>query len=534
MKATVIWFAVFGVAAGLAAAVHMLNSAPPSVAIKVSQNGLSSLTANKVEFLQSGGFQVEEALIQKPTGETYFGTTAGIPQSDQAKNTLTLTFPWGKVNTSYKVDGNRLTLKIKTQNLSASDTIVGLRYTPLVLKFPAKVAEYDGSIPLLEHNIGQVAATTVSYGSGTMAIVSEDLSKPLMIGLPWALDKPGNTVFPLSVHTNRVKSYPDSYPLVKRPIPPGQEDEFVVSLRFGRSHATEKSLTGDMDQKFARAFPQQLKWKDRRPIGAIFIATGPQAWATNPRGWFGDPALNVNTPQGQAEFRQRLLALADNAINIMHDMNAQGAITWDIEGQQFRHATTYIGDPRLVEELAPEMGQVVDEYFARFRTAGLRTGVCVRPQLLKYSADKKTADQTIVDDPTDLLIDKIAYAKKRWGASLIYLDSNVNGKDPNPLDASIIKRIGQRFPDCLLIPEHSNLLYYAYSAPFGELRHGVASTPSTMREVYPKAFSAIYTADGALDLYKDGLRSAVKSGDSLMYRTWFADPQNAKVKAIYQ
>ena len=33
-------------------------------------------------------------------------------------------------------------------------------------------------------------------------------------------------------------------------------------------------------------------------------------------------------------------------------MNAQGMITWDIEGQQFRHATTYIGDPRLVETLA--------------------------------------------------------------------------------------------------------------------------------------------------------------------------------------
>ena len=242
----------------------------------------------------------------------------------------------------------------------------------------------------------------------------------------------------------------------------------------------------------------------------------------------------MNTPQGQAEFKQRVLNLADSAIAIMKDMNAQGAITWDIEGQQFRHATTYIGDPRVLNVLAPEMDAIADQYFARFKSAGLRIGICVRPQLLKISEDRKAAEQTIVDDPTQLLLDKIGYARKRWGVSLIYIDSNVIGKDPNPLNAKIIKRIADAYPDCLLIPEHSNLEYYAYSAPYEELRHGAVSTPEPARDVYPKAFSLIYTADGPLDLYRDGLKTAVKQGDSLMYRTWFADPQNAKVKAIYQ
>ncbi len=240
------------------------------------------------------------------------------------------------------------------------------------------------------------------------------------------------------------------------------------------------------------------------------------------------------TPEGADNFRQRLMVLADTAIAIMRDMNAQGAITWDIEGQQFRHATTYIGDPRLIDELAPEMGKVADEYFARFRAAGLRTGVCIRPQLLKVSADKKSADQTVVQDPTDLIISKIAYARKRWGISLVYLDSNVNADDSNPLDVAVIRKVTSAFPDVLLIPEHSNLSYYAYSAPYEELRHGATSTPEVMRAVYPKAFSTIYTADGPLDMYRDGLRAAVKGGDALMYRTWFADPQNEKVRALYQ
>jgi hypothetical protein len=519
---------------GIGTAVFLRASAPPKVTIATTTNGLGSVKSDNVEFLQNGDFRVGEVLLKGPQGETYSGSTSGTSVFDQEHRELTITFPWGTVRTGYAATNNRLTVTITTTNTSDSATIQGIHYTPMVLKFPEKVREYDGSIPLLAHNVGQVAAVKISYGLGTMAVVAEDVEQPLMVGFPWAFDKPANTVFPLSVHTDRVSSYPDSYPRIVRPIPPKGTDQYIVSLRFGRSKATEPSLAGDVDKKFAAAFPQQLKWTDRRPIGAIFLATGPQEWTTNPRGWFGDAKLDITTPTGRAEFRQRILNLADGAIHIMRDMNAQGAITWDVEGQEFRHATTYIGDPRLVDTLAPEMAEVADEYFARFRAAGLRTGICVRPQLLQMATNKKSASQTPVDDPTSLLLDKIAYAKKRWGVTLIYLDSNVNGKDPNPLDASIIQKVMAAFPDCLLIPEHYTLRYYAYSAPFAELRRGMVSTPDSMRDVYPKAFSLIYTADGPLDLYRDNLKMAVKHGDSLMYRTWFPDPQNQKVKAVYK
>jgi hypothetical protein len=519
---------------GVGAAVFLRTGAPPEVTIAMSAHGLESLKAGKVEFLQSGDFRVEEVLLKNAQGATHPGSSSGTAVSDPEHRELTITYPWGTVKTAYAAEENRLTLAITASNTMSTETIQGIRLTPMVLKFPEKVREYDGSIPLLAHNLGQLATVKVSYGSGTLAVVSEDLAKPLMIGFPWALDKPANTDFPLSVHTNRVSSYPDSYPTIVRPIPPGGSDRYVVSLRFGRGGATEASLAGDVNHKFAATFPQRLRWRDRRPIGAIFLATTPQQWTTNPRGWFGDPRLDVTTPAGRAEFKQRLLRLADGAIAIMRDMNAQGAITWDIEGQEYHEGTTYIGDPRLVDSMAPEMAEAADEYFGHFRAAGFRVGVCVRPQQLSRNADKKTASQMPVEDPAGLLIEKIAYAKKRWGASLVYIDSNVNGTDPNPLDASIIQRVAASFPGCLLIPEHSNLRYYAYSAPFAELRHGVVTTPDPARDVYPNAFSAIYTADGPLDLYRESLRTAVRRGDSLMYRTWFSDPQNEKVKAIYK
>lgn len=518
---------------GVSAALIRMAALPPQVTISTTSAGLSSLKSDNVEYLRSAEFRVEQVVLKKVKGEPYSGATFGPSEFDQQRQELTTTFPWGTIKTGYAASKNRLTLTITTTNTSNSETIEGVRYTPLTLKFPEKVKEYDGSTPLLAHNLGQVAAVKVSYGSGTLAVVSEDLEKPLMVGFPWASNRPTNTEFPLSVHTGRVDSYPDSYPVIRRPIPPKSSDTYVVTLRFGRANTSEDKLVGDIDKRLAEVFPPQLNWPDRRPIGAIFLATDSQSWVANPRGWFGDAHVNVMTPSGVAEFRQRMLNLANTAIGVMRDMNAQGTIIWDVEGQQFPHGTTYIGDPRMLGVLAPEMDGVADEFFARFRAAGLRTGITVRPQLLRLSADKKTANQTTVADPTDLLIEKIAYAKTRWGVSLIYIDSNTNAADPNPLDVAIIQRVAAAFPDCLLIPEHSNLRYFAYSAPSVELRHGIVSTPDSVRAAYPKAFSVIYTADGPLDLDHDALKAAVKRGDSLMYRTWFADPQNEKVKAIY-
>ena len=57
-----------------------------------------------------------------------------------------------------------------------------------------------------------------------------------------------------------------------------------------------------------------------------------------------------------------------------------------------------------------------------------------------------------------MMIDKIRYAKDRWGISFAYIDSNtVSEKDPNPVDATAMAKVAAAFPDVLLIPEYSNL-----------------------------------------------------------------------------
>ncbi len=235
-----------------------------------------------------------------------------------------------------------------------------------------------------------------------------------------------------------------------------------------------------------------VRWPDRRPIGSLVLATAATNWRTNPRGWFLDPQIDVQTPNGVSRFHHQLREWADRSILILEDMNAQGMITWDIEGEQFPHPITYVGDPALTSLLAPEMAGVADEYFARFRRAGFRVGVTVRPQQFKRTLSGGKQEE--VADPSDQLIRKIRYAKQRWGATLFYIDSN--GYPGWPLSADSIAKVAGAVPGVLLIPESKNISYYAFTAPYGELRKGAYSTPGLVRVLYPEAFSVLNTADG--------------------------------------
>ena len=63
-------------AAGLisvASAVWLRAGAPPEVVIAMNEHGLTSLKADKVEFLLTGDFRVEDVLLKKAGGTTYQG-----------------------------------------------------------------------------------------------------------------------------------------------------------------------------------------------------------------------------------------------------------------------------------------------------------------------------------------------------------------------------------------------------------------------------------------------------------------------------
>lgn len=500
------------------------------LAVSFDNHGLSSIRYHGTELLKNGIFHVNRVILRRSSGTTYNADLHRTVSVDRVHQVIRQSFRWGTMEAAYASVGNRLDLKIKTVN-SSPDFIDSVYYEPMTLSFGTKLQEYDGVVPILGHNIGGPTILPLTFGKSRLVLTNDDVTRPLLIGFPWAVDRPKNTVFPLRINTGSDRMYPDSLPFIARSIAPGQRDEYHLSLRFGRSTDSEISLASDVCRRFAAAFPRTLRWDDHRPIGTLSLATSARVMPTNPRGWLNDSSIDVTNPEGIDRFRKRLLAFADTSIAVLTDMNAQGMITWDIEGEESPQAV-YIGDPQLTTAMAPEMTGVVDEYFQRFRDAGFRVGVCVRPQELIRSADPKAAYQKDSRDPFETLRRKIAYAKQRWGATLFFIP--YNGLPSRPLVASVFARLVKEFPDVLLIPEHKNPEYYAYSAPYSDLKAGSAGTPELIRAIYPSAFSSINTADGQIDMRHDDLVAGVKGGDILLYRSWYPDPANAAVKDIYE
>jgi len=263
-----------------------------------------------------------------------------------------------------------------------------------------------------------------------------------------------------------------------RPVAPGQTDSFTVSLRFAPTGTPAASLGADAYQSWARTWPAQLNWSDRRVIGTVYLASSPQGNVTQPGGYPNNPRryfnnsnasdFDVRTAQGLSNFQAKVLQQAGNTVQNLHLLNAQGAITWDLEGEQYPQETSYVCSPDQIAQVAPEMESVIangsspyagmkldDAYFKIMRDAGFRVGVCIRPQHFTMNRDGTAQQVSLANaDVAAEVIRKMKYAHDRWGATLFYIDSTV---EPNGavLDAGIFQQAAAALPDSLLIPEET-------------------------------------------------------------------------------
>jgi hypothetical protein len=365
----------------------------------------------------------------------------------------------------------------------------------------------------------------VDYGTGALNFCSDDLD--CSVDVRYSTNSTARTSYPFVITCRDVK--------------PGVSKTFNISLRFGSAGARVEDLSGDVLERYAGKYPFQINWKDRRPIGAIFLASSGINVATNPRRWIMYQGnVDIASAQGKAAFREALLKMADSSIKVLKDANAQGMITWDPEGQEFLESC-YYGDPRLTPVLAPETEfkddrgmTAIDEYFDKFRRAGLKVGVCLRPQQITMVDGKPVQGAADNQHAAEVLKEKLAYAKKRWGCTLFYIDSTVvvTGE---ALDTDVFKAVADAYPDILLIPENESMRYFAYSAPLNSYaHHKITATPVGARIVYPKAFSVLLASDGDRPDDHDALVAAVRNGDILIFNGWYNHEGVSKIKKLYE
>jgi hypothetical protein len=271
-----------------------------------------------------------------------------------------------------------------------------------------------------------------------------------------------------------------------------------------------------------------LRWGDRRPLGLMMLCTAATGWAGNPRGWFNDAALEVAGPAGAAAFRRRCDEVIDQTIGILRAMDAQGVVFWDLEGRE--QALGYVGDPRLLARLAPEMDALSDRLFSRLRAAGFAVGVAVRTQAVLQGGPGAPARLQAVSDPERQVAAKIEYARTRWGATIFPL-LGASGSDLGM--AELCRRVLAAEPGILLLPVADDDQAYRWSAPWQDPANRVVATPAAARVRFPGAFGVFKTLERSdLERDHDQLVQAVAAGDILTFRAWYFDPTHSQLKAI--
>ncbi len=516
MRSKILTFKIVVLTSATLCAVAAPFAAAAPVSFKLNHEGLVSLQYRGNEFINAHSGGPKGIFFAGPWPANDSHESGGYRSSVLAEDdTVRQTYSWGEASCHYSVEGNDLKLAIRVTNRS-SQTISQVQLSLGEIAFPnhATPNGWQNSAPPGADNYKTPTILIGDYGTGALALVDEKVSQR-----EW---------------TQWMSRYWSAYPIrvtSGNDVAPGASEDFALSLRFGNSGDNRQTLAGDVWLAFQELRPQTLSWPDRRPIGSVALAAVNRGYKTNPRGWFNESSLNVFTAAGKEQFHQHLQYLANATVQNVKAMNAQGIIVWDIEGEQYMQGPgTFIGDPTKVKQFAPEMDLYADEFFRTIHSQGIRVGVLLRPQeVVPWSKGGYTHREYATNDEiVAAMAARVTYSKNRWGCTLFYVDTNGGAK--GLYDSVIFKRLNEIHPDCLFIPEAQDNSYYAYSAPYDELRTltGIASTSetgATARALYPGGFTVINTPDGDLKGKHNDLVNAVRRGDVLMFRSWFRAPE---------
>jgi hypothetical protein len=545
--------------------------------------GGASLVLDGTELLRHGQPEVRYVILERTSldksgfKEYKFDKLVEKPRKnefDTASKTFKQEFSWGSVEVQHKPAKDRLDVWVTIRNQSAH-TLANFEIGLAELTFPTVPTSWNKGRANFRNSLDDLAIHEATIGKAKLVLCNLTIDPPMNLGFDKANDKNGS-VYPLVLKGGVHVAEPGAY--IMEPhglprIPSGKSLKLGVTLRVRPTETPVAKILDDIFAKFREFHSPQHKWEDRRPIAMMVRASGHKGHvsATNPRGWLGNPKLNITTPEGKVEFRKALLHEAERSVKVIKDTGGQGMIFWDMEGEENPHPITFIGDPKLTKRLAPEMDECADAYFKIFRDAGLRTGVCIRPSQVYYDEAKKKWSHGTGSDggpgrgdfypqlrPKDQpwwkfyplaerLSDRIDYAKKRWGCTLFYVDTNgvyrQSGEDQKfnwfLLESAIWKQVQAKHPDVLLILElprddqNFHAANWAYTAGYTEVRMKGYHTPDRVRSLFPQAFNVVVINDGDIANNRSEIKAGVARGDILMFRGWYPDERNTWVKALY-
>ncbi|MCW8130762.1 MAG: hypothetical protein KIS92_10460 [Planctomycetota bacterium] len=559
------------------------RAAEPTLQAAFDANGLKSLKTGDAELAKLpvpalASVTLESTTLDENGYKKYAfekaDLTGGKVSFDEAKKTWRAEYAWGGVEVLYKPAGNRLDLDVTLTNTSQK-TLADFDLALMQLHLPSAPTNWKKGPPRTASALDNLALTTCDFPDARLLLCNLSVDPPFYFG--FAKPAAGAPLdLPVVLRGGVYVAAPGAYTVEPHGLPrveAGQRLTLSVTVRVAAAGANAYEAVGEAAEAFRKHYAPMRAWEDRRPIGMLMRSSNykDHKSATNPRGWFNNPKIDITTPDGKANFKELALKDAANCVKTLKAADAQGMIFWDVEGSENPHPITYLGDARLAKKLAPEFDEIADDYFKVFADAGIRTGVCIRPSQVYWDEKKKTWNHGTGSDgaeergnhysaihPKDVpwwkffpiaerLSDKVAYAKKRWGCTIFYIDTNGTFQPVGEeqkfewmlVNAMAWRKVQADHPDVLLIPElpHDNFAWHAaqwaFCAQYMELDMGGYGTPAGIQALLPKAFSVVNVCDGDFVKHREELKAAVARGDILMIHGWFGSNRNKEAKALY-
>ncbi len=479
-------------------------------------------------------------------------------QFDAQTRTHELVYPWGTVAITYAPGPGRIDAAVKLTNTGKKTIFSGdIR----LLGFAIPAGAYVGH---RRHNISGVGQSIATWQQGSISICTVDSAEPLWVEM--GKDTRILREEKLSADTHRGVTagirfggygmpYDEQYMI--RPVEPGKTDTYRASIRFGGPGVDVFATARDLYDAFRTAHPPLLDWPDRRPIGSMFINDKPltrEAIARRFRQWREQGPDSIPAPAVDEKYRAKMVKAFRSNLAACKHMNAQAMILWNMEGNTYPHATTYIGDPRLLRVFNPQFDAVADELFALFTAAGVLPGICIRPSQITYEETGGTPAVAQrygpAKDPVPQLAKKVAYAKKRWGLRVFYIDTNIfwrvrKGRfdkktgalafGSGVMKAGDWKQLLKQFPDTLFIPEFAGSAEaFACVFDYQEYDMGFRGTSGRVRMIYPEACSMAVVEDASPFELFDVMVRNVRDGDILRTFSYGINRNVKMIRNIYR
>ncbi|MHA4843862.1 hypothetical protein ACX0G7_06860 [Flavitalea antarctica] len=505
--------------------------------------GISQLTYGNVKLININsalgrGFSAEVVKRIQKGGKPIFEWSHLQRQSwNDEKKELTSIFTWGSVVVQYGQVKDTLNAKFTILNYS-SDTLCGLSFCPLSLNVGKRPLNFKPSYPYYSNNINTPAAISAQLGNFDIVIENPERSKKVYMGLLEENNTNGALyrIWHGNIPFNGMTEF---NPEAELRLAPGKTFTYTMAVKFVKPNLSLNTVASKAFQNYRVNQPSSLTWEDRRPIAELFLGSySGLRKEKNPRNWviYNAEEVDIISKNGSQQFKLNTLKYARNSLVYLKNINAQGMIVWDIEGQEFPHPLTYVGSPELISRLAPEMNAVADDFFAIFKKEGYKTGICIRPDSIVFKGNR--IEHIPVANPAITLINKINYAKKRWGCTIFYVDSNL---DPlsRLMNAEVFRLVHEAIPDVLLIPEHENIQYFNYSAPYTDLKTEQSLlVEKAIKDVNPDAFKVITVSEGLKGTSAQNLKQltqSVEEGNILLFRGWYPDePTHSLIKKAWE